>query len=166
LLLLIIAVFSISAPDGPWVQLLITVVFAANFSIVMLASGVRRRVVRAWLGVAVLGVGVSIFIAITQEPRGASGYLAITSLLLTLVTAGAITHRLWRHAEISVLTVLGALCIYALLGLTFAIVFEAVGDLGAQPPLGSSFCKSPLGTLQSPLGEISQWVRQTPTQLT
>jgi hypothetical protein len=133
LLLIGVVFFSISAPDGPWVLLLITVVFAANLSIVMLASGVRRRVVRAWLGVAVLGVGASIFIAITQEPRTASGHLAITSLLLTLVTTGAIAHRLWRNAEISVLTVLGALCIYVLLGLTFAFVFEAVGDLGSQP---------------------------------
>jgi hypothetical protein len=33
-------------------QLLITVVFAANFSIVMLASGVRQKVVRAWLSIS------------------------------------------------------------------------------------------------------------------
>jgi voltage-gated potassium channel len=32
-----------------------------------------------------------------------------------------------------VLTVLGALCIYVLLGLSFAFVFEAVGNLGSQP---------------------------------
>jgi Ion channel len=134
LLLLIIAVFfSISAPDGPWAQLLITVILAATLIIAMLASGVRRKVVRAWLGVAVLGVGVSIIIAITQEPRTASGYLALTSLLLTLATISAIARRIWQHVEISVLTVLGALCIYVLLGLSFAFVFAAVGDLGSQP---------------------------------
>ncbi len=134
LVLLIVAVFfSISAPDGPWAQLLITVVLATSLSIAMLASGVRRKVVRAWLGVAVLGVGASIFIALTQEPRAAGGYLAVTSLLLTLVTMGTLARRLWRHAEISVLTVLGALCIYVLLGLSFAFVFEAVGNLGSQP---------------------------------
>ena len=134
LLLLVMAVFfSISAPDGAWAQLLVTVVLATNLSIAMLASDVRLKAVRAWLGVAVLGVGASIFIAITQEPRTASGYLAITSLLLTLVTMGAIARRIWQHVEISVLTVLGALCIYVLLGLSFAFVFEAVGELGSQP---------------------------------
>jgi voltage-gated potassium channel len=134
LLLLIIAVFfSISAPDGPWAQLLITVVLAANLSIAMLASGVRQKVVRAWLGVAVLGVSASIIIATTQEPRTASGYLALTSLLLTLATMSATARRLWQHVEVSLLTVLGALCIYVLLGLSFAFVFEAVGDLGSQP---------------------------------
>ncbi len=134
LLLLIIAVFfSISAPDRPWTQLLITVVLAANLSIAMLASGARRKVVRAWLGVAVLGAGASIFIAFMQETRAVGGYLAITSLLLTLGTISAIARRLWQHVEISVLTVLGAVCIYVLLGLSFAFAYEAVGELGAQP---------------------------------
>jgi hypothetical protein len=42
-------------------------------------------------------------------------------------------RRLWLQAEISVLTVLGALCVYVLLGLSFGFVFAAVGDLGSQP---------------------------------
>jgi hypothetical protein len=134
LLLLILTVFiSISASNEPWVQLLITVVLAANLGIAMWASGVRPKVVQAWWGVAVVGIGASIFIATTQDPSTASGYLAITGLLLTLATIGGITRRLWRHAEISMLTVLGALCIYVLLGLSFAYVYEAVGSLGSQP---------------------------------
>ena len=134
LLLLIVAVFfSISAPEGPWAQLFVAVVLAATLSIAMLASGVRRKVVRVWLGVAVLGVGASIFIAIAQATRIASGDLALTNLLLTLITTGAIAHRLWRHTEISVLTVLGALCIYVLLGSSFTFMFQAVGTLGSQP---------------------------------
>jgi hypothetical protein len=134
LLLLIIAVFFlISAPRGVWVQLLITVVLAVNLSIAMVASSARPKLVLVWFGVSVLGVGASIFITVTQEPRIASGYLAITSLLLTLLTSSAIALRLWRQAEISLLTILGAVCIYVLLGLNFAFVFEAVGDLGSQP---------------------------------
>jgi hypothetical protein len=134
LLLLIAAVFfSISAPDEPWAQLATTLVLATNLSIAMWASGARPKVVWAWLGVVVLGIGASIFIAFTQETRAAGGYLALTTLLLTLATIGAIARRLWRHAEISVLTVLGALCIYVLLGLSFAFGFEAVGNLGSQP---------------------------------
>ena len=134
LVLLIIAVFfSISAPDDTWTQLLIALVLATNLIIAMLASGVRRMVLRAWLGFAVLGVGASIFIAFTQQPRAASVDLTNTSLLLTLVTTGAVARRFSRHAEISVLTVLGALCIYVLMGLSFAFVFEAVGELGSQP---------------------------------
>jgi 4-amino-4-deoxy-L-arabinose transferase-like glycosyltransferase len=89
LALLFVAVFfSIAAPEGPWAFLLTTAVLAITLAIAMLASGVRRKVVRAWLGVAVLGVGFSVSIVLTQETRIASGYLAITSLLLTLATIG------------------------------------------------------------------------------
>jgi hypothetical protein len=78
-------------------------------------------------------VGVSIIIALSQETKVAGGYLAITSLLLTLATIGAIARRIWQHVEISVITVLGAVCIYVLVGLSFAFVFEAVGEFGSQP---------------------------------
>jgi voltage-gated potassium channel len=133
LLLLIGTVFfSISAPDEPWAWLATAVILAANLRITMLASGVRRRVVGAWTVFAVFHIGVSIFIASTQG-RAAGGYLALTTLLLTLVTMGAIARRLWLRAEISLITVLGAVCIYVLLGLSFAFAFQAVGNLGAQP---------------------------------
>ena len=135
LLLLIITVFfSIAAPDEPWAWLATTVVLAINLSTAMLASGVRSKTVGAWSVFAGLGVAASIIIAITQEASAASGYLALTALLLTLVTIGAIVRRFWKHAaEISLLTVLGAVCIYVLLGLSFAFMFQAVGELGSQP---------------------------------
>ena len=133
LLLLIITVFfSISAPDEPWAWLTTAVVLAVTLGIAMLASGARPRAVRAWLCVGGLGIGASIIIAVTQA-GGAPGYLALTTLLLTLVTMGAIARRLLLHAEISVLTVLGAVSVYVLLGLSFAFAFEAVGDLGSWP---------------------------------
>src|SRR3954470_16380220 len=94
LLLLIITVFfSIAAPDEPWAWLATTVVLAINLSTAMLASGVRSKTVGAWSVFAGLGVAASIIIAITQEASAASGYLALTALLLTLVTIGAIVRR-------------------------------------------------------------------------
>jgi hypothetical protein len=134
LLLLVLAVFfSIAAPSDGWSFLITTLVLAANLVIAMWASGVRRKVLQAWVGFAALGIGASAFIAATQAPRSAGAYLAMTSLLLTLATMGAIARRLWLNAEISVLTVLGAVCIYVLLGLSFAFVFQVVGELGPQP---------------------------------
>jgi Ion channel len=133
LILLIITVFfSISAPDEPWAELATAVVLAIALSITMLASGARPRIVRIWLGVAVLGIGVSIIIALTQVGP-ASGYLALTNLFLTLVTMNGLVRRLWQNAEISVLTVLGALCVYVLLGLSFGFAFAAVGEIGSRP---------------------------------
>ncbi len=133
LLLLIATVFfSISAPDEPWAWLATAVILAANLRITMLASGVRPKVVGAWTVFAILHIIVSILIA-SMQGRLAGGYLALTTLLLALVTMGAIARRLWRRAEINLITVLGAVCIYVLLGLSFAFAFQAIGDLGARP---------------------------------
>jgi len=133
LVLLIVTVFfSISAPHEPWAWLATAVVLAVALGIAMLASGARPKVVGAWLCVGGLGIGASIVIAVTQA-GDASGYLALTTLLLTLATMGAIARRLWLHVEISVITLLGAVCIYVLLGLSFAFAFAAVGDLGSRP---------------------------------
>ncbi|HSL01325.1 MAG TPA: ion channel [Rubrobacteraceae bacterium] len=135
LVLLFIAVFfSIAAPEGSGALLLTTVVLAITLGIAMLASGVSARAARVWLGVAVLGVGFSIIIALTQESlRTAGGFLAITSLILTATTIGAIARRVLQYVEISVVTVLGAVCIYVLVGLSFAFAYEIVGSFGSQP---------------------------------
>jgi hypothetical protein len=143
LVLLIITVFfSISAPDEPWAELATAVVLAITLSITMLASGARRGTVRILLGFAGLGIGASIIIAITRV-GAASGYLALTSLLLTLVTMGGLVRRLRIQAEISVLTVLAALCIYMLLGLSFGFLYAAIGDLGSQPFFASRVHETP-----------------------
>jgi hypothetical protein len=134
LFLLFVAVFfSIAAPEGSWALLLTTLVLAVTLAIAMLASGVSFRALRAWLGVAVAGVGLSVLVALTQEARIAGGYLAITSLVLTAATIGAIVRRVWQHVEVSVVTVLGAVCIYVLVGLSFAFAYEVVGTFGSQP---------------------------------
>ena len=133
LLLLIATVFfSIAAPDEPWAWLATAVVLSVTLGIAMSASGARPEVVGAWLVVAGLGIGGSIFITITQL-RAGGGYLALITLLLTLVTMSAIARRLWLHAEINTLTVLGAVSIYVLLGLAFASMYATVGAFGSQP---------------------------------
>src|SRR3954464_5821504 len=90
LLLLIATVFfSIAAPDEPWAWLAAAVVLGVTLGIAILASGARPKVVGAWLVVAGLGIGTSTFITITQA-RAGGGYLALITLLLTLVTMSAI----------------------------------------------------------------------------
>jgi hypothetical protein len=52
-----------------------------------------------WLGVAILGISASILIAITQEAGAAAGYLALTSLLLTLATPNHTSSTFGRTPE-------------------------------------------------------------------
>ncbi len=134
LVLLISTVFfSISAPNEPWAWLATTVTLAASVVVAMVASGARPKVVRTGLVIAATDLGASITIALTQVGEDPRRYLSVTSLLLTLLAMGAIARRIRIHAEISVLTVLGAVCLYVLLGLSFAFAFECVGEFGSRP---------------------------------
>ena len=132
LVLLIVTVFfSISAPNEPWAWLATTATLAATLTLAMLVSGAQKRVVRAGIALAASGLGMSTVIALTQED--ARRYLSVTSLLLTLLATGAIIRRVRLHAEINMLTILAAVCIYVLLGLSFAFVFECIGEFGSRP---------------------------------
>ncbi len=133
LVLLIITVFfSISAPNTPWAWLATTVALAASLMVAMVASGAQPKVVTMGLTLAGIGFAQSIVIALTQAQGDARRYLSVTSLLLTLLAMGAIARRLALHAEISVLTVVGAVCLYVLIGLGFAFAYECVGEFGSE----------------------------------
>jgi hypothetical protein len=132
LVLLIITVFfSISAPDTRWAWLATTVALSASLMVAMVASGAQPKVVRA--GLMLAGIGLAQSIVLTQAQGDARMYLSVTSLVLTLLAMGAIARRLALHAEISVLTVMGAVCLYVLLGLGFAFAYECVGQFGSEP---------------------------------
>jgi len=134
LVLLIVTVFfSISAPNESWAWLATTATLAATLTLAMVTSGAQKRVVGAGIALAATGLGMSTVIALTQED--AWRYLSVTSLLLTLLATGAIIRRVRLHAEINMLTVLAAVCIYVLLGLSFAFVFECIGKSGPGPSL-------------------------------
>jgi hypothetical protein len=130
-LLIVTVFFSISAPNEQWAWLATTATLAATLTLAMHVSGARKRVVRMGIVLAASGFGVSTVVALTQED--ARRYLSVTSLLLTLLAASAIIRRVRLHAEVNTLTILGAVCIYVLLGLSFAFVFECIGEFGSRP---------------------------------
>jgi lysylphosphatidylglycerol synthetase-like protein (DUF2156 family) len=131
-LLIVTVFFSVSAPNAPWAWLATTATLAASLMFAMLASGAQRRV-RNGMVLAAVGIGVSVVISLAHVGGDARRYLSITSLLLTLLAMGAIGRRLRLHAEIDTLTILGAVCFYVLLGLTFAFAFECIGEFGSRP---------------------------------
>jgi voltage-gated potassium channel len=132
LVLLIVTVFfTISAPNKPWAWLATTATLAATLMIAIIASGAQWRWVRRGIALAATGFVMSTVLAITQED--ARKYLSITSLLLTLLAAVAIIRRVRSHTEISMLTILAAVCIYVLLGMSFAFIFECIGEFGSRP---------------------------------
>ena len=68
----------------------------------------------------------------TDESAG-GGVVALVNALLVGVAPIAIARSIWRRRVIDVRTVLGALCIYVLLGMLWSFVYTGIGDLGTQP---------------------------------
>lgn len=132
LVLLIVTVFfTISAPNEPWAWLATTATLSVTLMIAMVASGAHRRWVRSGIAVAATGFVLSTALAITQQD--ARKYLSVMSLLLTLLAAGAIIRRVRSYTEINTLIVLAAVCVYVLLGMSFAFVFECIEEFGSKP---------------------------------
>lgn len=99
-------------------------------------SQVRGRPLRALWIVAAAAVTASLVVAADE---GRTGRGVVFSLVAVLVVSSlvAIATRIIRHPDVSAETLLGAICIYVLIGLVFAYADYAVQLLGghffAQP---------------------------------
>lgn len=132
MLLLATVVVSIAAPDRTWVSLIATATLGVSVVIALLASGANRGAVKVGVAMALLVVLAAVGGSFAEEDTS-SAVMSAAGLALTVTTIGAIGRRIRMHAEISGLTVLGAVCIYVLLGLTFAYAYELIGALGSEP---------------------------------
>lgn len=101
--------------------------------IVIRSSGLPRRVVTA--GQVLIGVALAL-LALTSVigHETFAGKAIIAFVLVTLVASGPVLigRRLVRDAAITFETVLGALCIYLLVGLLFAVVYASSGNLSGH----------------------------------
>jgi hypothetical protein len=131
-LLLATFVFRACALTGSWVPLAVVVLQGMTLLSALAAAESSLRLVRFAVVVIVVGFiagVVALFSGTSSDP----GYVSILSFLLVGVAPFAIARSIWRRREIDLQTVLGAICIYVLLGMAFAFVYSAIGDLGSAP---------------------------------
>lgn len=131
-LLLVSFVFYVAGGGERWTRIVGGVLSAAT--LVLAGRGAHASkawVLCGWLSLLLIGLAV-----ILGEAIGQRAFLAFTFLLhavLFLFTMFLIVRRLARHAEITVSTVAGALCLYLLIGMVFPCVFLAVAFLTGRP---------------------------------
>lgn len=134
MLVLLVAtfVFRASAPTGAWVPLATVLLQGLTLLAALAAAESSKHLLR--LAVVIMGLGTIAGVAalVSDSPDG-RGYVSILSLLLVAVAPVAIVMALVRRRGIDIQTVLGAICIYILLGMAFAFVFTAVGQIGSEP---------------------------------
>ena len=109
---------------------------------------VRAVVLRAaWLLVG-LSLAIAVLAALAGTEAVAAASTAAVTALLVVLTAPAIGRRVLRRPVVDSRVVSGALCIYLLLGLTFAFVFALVDvvEAGRSSPSPASRRRSTSST--------------------
>ena len=132
LLLFATFVFLASGPEGDWVAVVAVVLQGATLLAALSASGVSRGLWR----VAVVVVLVALVAAGWQFNAGGSNVnasLFLLSLMLVGTAPIVIVRSLIRRRVIDLRTVLGALCVYILLGMVWSFAFTAIGILDSEP---------------------------------
>jgi hypothetical protein len=132
LLLLATFIFLASGPTGDWVPFVAVLLQSATLLAAFAASGVRRRLWRIALGV-VLAALVSAFAAIFVGGDEANATIFLLSLLLVGAAPVVIINSLVRRRAIDIRTVLGAVCVYVLIGMMWSFAYTAIGTLDSEP---------------------------------
>jgi hypothetical protein len=121
-----------AAGDDLWVRILGTCLSAAILVLTYMTSGVRprhRRVVEAVAAMCVVAAVASI----TVGGSTARGVAAVLSLLLIVSAIAAILRGVGVQPVVNLRTVLGALCVYLMIGLFFAYSYAAIGAFTDEP---------------------------------
>jgi drug/metabolite transporter (DMT)-like permease len=132
LLLLATFIFLASGPSGDWVAVVAVVLQGATLLAAFSAAGVRRGLFHLTVAVVFIAL-VSASTAIIVGGRDVSGSLFLLNLLLVGAAPVVIVHSLIRRGVIDFRTVLGAICVYILLGMMWAFAFTAAGTFDSEP---------------------------------
>jgi len=131
LLLIVVALaVGVLTGDTPFILMVEVVVQAVTLLVALKASMVRPNVMRIAALVVSLATLLALILVATgafDESRAIARGLEAT---LAFVAPVVILHRLIRHYEVTTETVLGVLCVYLLIGLSFANVYAVIDGVG------------------------------------
>jgi hypothetical protein len=132
-LLLLLATFLLLAAglSGRWVPIVTVVLEGATLLAALAAARAGRHLVRVATVVVAGGlVSGTLAVVLGTDPRGA---LFLLNALLVGAAPVVIAQSILRRRIIDVRTVLGAICIYMLIGMVWALVYSAIGALDSRP---------------------------------
>jgi len=132
-LLFLTAVFTFSmvAPAVTWARLATALLQGGAVLAALSRAGANRLLLVAALTAVAVTVGAAA--AATTGARTIDGVADLTSAGLLVLVPVAIVLEFRRHLEVTVQSVMAALCIYLVLGMFFASTASAVAAIGGQP---------------------------------
>lgn len=130
-LLLVTFVFMAAAPSGDWVRPVTVLLEGLTLLAALFASRVPHYVIRVAMVIAAAGFVGSLATMGTSISTG--GAIALLDLLLVGAAPIAIGWSIFKRGFIDLHTVLGAICIYVLLGMIWAFAYTAISDISSEP---------------------------------
>jgi hypothetical protein len=119
-----------SGTSGKWSQLVIVALQGATLFAALVASRARRRTFHM-IAVVVLGAFVGSLVSAFADTSNTRGSSFLLNGLLVAIAPVIIGRALWRRAIVDVQTILGSICIYVLVGMLWAFVYQAMTQLGS-----------------------------------
>src|SRR5215472_16458910 len=132
-LLFLTAVFTFSmvAPAVAWARLATALLQGGAVLAALSRAGANRKLLVA--GFATVGVTVAAGAAATTGARAIGGIADLASAGLLALVPLAIVLEFRRNLQVTIQSVVAALCVYLVLGMFFANVASAVSAIGDQP---------------------------------
>jgi Ion channel len=124
-------IFIAAAPESDWALSVLVLLQCAMLLLALLTSGLgqeRRPAIPLAAVAVVAAVSVHAF-----EGDTAGGVVALIATLLVAATIAVVGLGVVDQREVNAQSIMGALCIYLLLGMFFTFVYSAVALLGDGP---------------------------------
>lgn len=118
-----------AGPPDAYTRVITVTLQGLTLMAALLASRVSRRLFRLAALVTVvsfIAAGTSVLAGSSDDPNGV---FFLLNVLLVATVPFVIARALWRRGVVDVHTVMGAVCIYVLLGMTFAFVYAAISAI-------------------------------------
>ena len=133
-LLLLLATFVVMAvaPNGVWASPLVVGLQGATLVTAFLACKVSKRWMRIATAIAVIALVASIGVAVADASTNRAVF-GLLELFLVGATPVAIGRSIWKRGIVDAQTVLGAICIYVIIGMFCAFGYAIAGALLSDP---------------------------------
>ena len=132
LITIILAILVIAfAPDTTFTRFLSTVIVGAALLLALRSAQASPRLVRQ--ATAILGLAAIGALGAAVTGRNTNEFSTTLTLILVGLTPVVLATRLVRNPEVNAQSLIGAACVYLLMGLFFALIFSLVPFVtGAQ----------------------------------
>ena len=132
LLALTYVVMAAAPPDG-WTRVLTVFLQGVTLLAALLVSRVNWRLFRIATVAAALSFLTAVGSVVASSSTQPTNAFFLLNILLVATVPVVIARSLWRRQITDVQTVVGAVCIYVLLGTIFAFLYAAINGFGTSP---------------------------------